>query len=85
MKTQNLVKLARDEDGVDKILNGTLSEYVYGDTRFAEGTKFDDRKQKQREMDRVLGSRSVVDEECIIKTYKNFDKLFAPDKTTTAI
>ena len=36
-------------------------------------------------MDRVLGSRSVVDEECIIKTYKNFDKLFAPDKTTTAI
>ena len=38
-----------------------------------------------REMERVLGSKSVVDEECIIKTFKNFDKIFAPDRSTTAL
>ena len=36
-------------------------------------------------MDRVLGAKSVADEESIIKSFKKFDQILVPDKATSAI
>ena len=81
LRTQKLLKQAQETTGTERILgNENIERYLYGDLRFTDYGKYEDAKVMQKEMDRVLGAKSVADEESIIKSFKEFDQTIIPDK-----